>query len=83
MSRKTLGELNFSDLKVGDKIVSCEGRPGWIAGLWPEGKTVPTGHEAEYGGEILMLWRGVGGGPPTWSLTYIYGCKVVYVGRDG
>lgn len=80
MSVTKLGEVPFEDLRIGDEIISCTGRPGWIGGLYPEGTLDPLGYVAEYGGHVLMLWRGdIGNG--TWSLSYIADSKVEYVGR--
>lgn len=71
-----LGTIPFAKLKVGDELVSCTGKKGWIGGLFPEGSTDPMGYESEYGGHILMLWFGM-----TFSLSYHMGSEVEYVGK--
>jgi hypothetical protein len=84
MAKKTVGEVAFKDLRIGDKIISCAGRDGVIAGIYPYGSFDPTGvvsGQDDYGPSILMLWHGDIKERGSWSIAGTDDLKVEYLGR--
>lgn len=77
---KTVGEVPFDCLEIGDRIISCTGKKGWIGGLYPVGTVDPIGNDwDDWGGGILCLWFGYES-HPTFSIAGWSGLKVKYEG---
>lgn len=55
-----VGDIPFEDLKIGDRVISCDGKRGVIAGLYPVGTTDPFGNKHDdWDGGILFLWSAI------------------------
>ena len=73
-----IGNVPFNQLKIGDKVISCSGKPGHIAGLYPVGSKDPLGNNYDdWGGGILFLWYGL-----TWSIAGHSDLEVQYKEND-
>ena len=58
MTNTTVGDVPFEKLRIGDRVISCTGKHGTIAVLYPVGSTDPWGNNYDdWGGGILFLWN--------------------------
>lgn len=73
-----VSDVPFNQLKIGDKVISCTGKPGVIAALYPVGSKDPYGYNwDDWDGGILMLWSGL-----TFSLAGYSDLQVGYDERN-
>lgn len=73
-----IGDVPLSSLKVGDKVISCTGKPGVIGGVYTAIERDPWGYSRwdDWDGSVLFLWS-----ENTYSITGWSGCEVTYLGE--
>ena len=72
-----IGDIPWENLSIGDKVISCIGKPGHIAALYPVGSKDPFERNYDdWNGGILFLWYGL-----TWSIAGYSGLEIEYFGE--
>lgn len=72
----TVGGVPFDEIRVGDKVISCTGKPGVVGAKFPRGFKDPFGNDhSDDGGGILFLWQD---DERTFSIAGHRGLEIIY-----